>query len=318
MKKITFILVLLGLMTTFAFAHLCNDVFIQAKDNLAVKVDIRDDQLRINSEASFRVFLLNTMDRDIVDIRLDVLSDDFLSSVNPSPEWKKYPRLKTKVKGGKKQYFEVKLRRKPGTQQGKYKIGLRLFNGKNKSMIFKTLDIGEAMEELKVPKSSAEIKIDGSASKAEWQNSLLCTSLYEYKKTGRYHHNCKSDVQTRFRFSHDQKNLYCLVDFQAKGLKDVAKIFIAPDSETAPCVISVNLHTGIASIEGKGDVKIMSGVNENRMEIAIPLSGLNMSGKKDMLVNVQRDRDDNIRTYWRGNKISVKDPLVYANFVLQK
>ena len=43
---------LLGLQSVSA--HLCNDVFAQAKDNLAVKVDIRDGQLRINQTASFR------------------------------------------------------------------------------------------------------------------------------------------------------------------------------------------------------------------------------------------------------------------------
>ena len=57
------------------FAHLCNDVFIQAKDNLVIKVDVRDGQLRIGKKGSFRIYLLNTMDRDIVDIRLDVLTD---------------------------------------------------------------------------------------------------------------------------------------------------------------------------------------------------------------------------------------------------
>ncbi len=123
-----------------AHAHLCDDVFIQAKDNLAVKVDVRDGELRIRDTGSFRVYLLNTMDRDIVDINLHVLSDEFDATVKPSSEWKNYPELKTNRNGGRKEFFEVELKRKPGTKAGAYKIRLELTGGSSK---FKTIDFND-------------------------------------------------------------------------------------------------------------------------------------------------------------------------------
>ena len=55
MRRKLVLVALLAAVPTMALAHLCNDVFRQAKDNLAIKVDIRDGQLRIGQSASFRV-----------------------------------------------------------------------------------------------------------------------------------------------------------------------------------------------------------------------------------------------------------------------
>ena len=118
MRRNPTVFVVVGAMVLFssvAFGHLCNDVFAQAKDNLAVKVDIRDGQLRIGKSASFKVYLLNTMDRDIADIRLEVLSDQFNPTVTHAPDWQQFPCLKVK----KKEYFTVQLDRKPVGTDGR-------------------------------------------------------------------------------------------------------------------------------------------------------------------------------------------------------
>jgi hypothetical protein len=75
------------LLSVSAQAHLCNDVFAQAKDNLVVKVDVRDGQLRISDTGTFRVYLLNTMDRDIERIELEIQSNEFDAEVTPGKNW---------------------------------------------------------------------------------------------------------------------------------------------------------------------------------------------------------------------------------------
>lgn len=311
-KKSSLMLFIL-LIPMVIFAHLCNDVFVQAQDNLAVKVDIRDDQLRINKSASFRVYLLNTMDRDIVDIRLEIISDHFRSKVTASPEWNGYPYLKTKKRGGKKQYFEVKLTRKPGIKQGKYKIGLNLFNGKDKSMVFKTIDIAEAMSEMNLPTITNPIKIDGKVTKEEWSKSLLCASFYEYKKSGRYYYNCPTAAQSRIRFKHDDKNIYCLLDFRKPGTKDMATIMVAKDDHSPIQYIDVDLQKGIAMLQAKPMIPLTCAKKGARIELQIPKTLLNLESAKSCMVNVIR-KQDAIKTYWRGNQLSEKDPVIFANF----
>jgi hypothetical protein len=316
MKSFCVVVFCIGLLPALAFGHLCNDVFAQAKDNLAVKVDVRDDQLRVNGTASFRVYLLNTMDRDIANIQLEVQSPEFNVEVKPSADWKRFPALQTKKNGGQKEFFDVKITRKPDTAQGKYKIGLRLFNGDNKSMEFKTVDVGDAVAEMAVPAKAPTLKIDGNVEQAEWENALLCTSLYEYKKEKDFNANCNSNIQTRFRFSRDDNNLYSMIDFQTAGKKDSAKIYISKDSDTAPIVVVANPHEGKAFIEGKDDVQFNCKVADTKMEIEMPLEKLNVKGQKTFCVNMTREQDD-VQTYWRGNSISVSDPVVYAIFVVK-
>ncbi|MBU4200556.1 MAG: hypothetical protein KKG09_08645 [Verrucomicrobia bacterium] len=294
------------------FAHLCNDVFMQAKDNLAVKVDIRDDQLRINTSAKFRVYLLNTMDRGIDDIRLEVKSSEFTAQVKPSPEWREFPKLKTVSQGGKKEYFEVKLDRKSNTARGKYKIELHLLSGKDKkAKVYKTVDLADAMAQQNVPKVTTPLKIDGNTESAEWEKSLLCSSLYEYKALK----NCATDVQTRFRFLHDNKNLYFAVDFQKEGGSDKAKIFVAPNYDSTPVVLEADLQGKNVTIDGGPAPGVQVAVVGAKMEIVIPLSKLKIAGAKSFYFNVTRSQDK-IVTYWRGNKISAANPVVFANGVL--
>jgi hypothetical protein len=319
MKKnifLTIIIISAVLYSVLTNAHLCNDVFIQAKDNLAVKVDIRDDQLRINTSAKFRVYLLNTMDRDIVDIRLGIITDDFDTEVNPSPDWRSFPYLKTINKKGQKEYFEVELRRKEGTPQGKYKIGLHLYNGQDKSMVFKTVDINDAMVTKIIPQKAAQLKIDGQVNSSEWKQALLCTSFYEYKKTGKYFENFSSMIQTRFRFTCDDEYLYCLIDFQDKSKKDIANIYISNDYETEPTTISVLLQGRDIKINGKVSNDVITMFKGTKTEVAIPFKMLNLKERKSFYTNMVRIQD-NTWTYWRGNKSSFMDPVVFANFILE-
>jgi hypothetical protein len=255
------------------------------------------------------------MDRDIVDIRLEVQSKDFDAEVTPSSSWRNYPYLKTNKRGGQKEYFEVELQRKKSTSQGKYKIGLHLFNGRDKSMVFKTVDIGEAMATKKIPECKTVPVIDGKASRKEWGKSLLCSCFHEYKKRDRYYENTCTSIGTRFRFVHDKKNLYCLIDFQKDSGNDSAGIFISKDYNSKPMEIAANLQSGKASINGKFDDRIKVIKDGNRMELAIPLDLLGIDGQKSFYANLTRNQGKTW-TFWRGNPLSMEDPVVYANFVL--
>jgi len=285
-------------------AHLCNDVFEQAKDDLAVKVDIRDGQLRINKEATFRVYLMNTMDRDIADINLKVESDAFDATVSPSKSWKKFPVLRTTRKGGQKEYFEVTLRRKPNLPDGKYKINLTLFNGRDASMVFKTLDIEEAADIQKLPEAP-NLTIDGVIKKEEWQNSILLSNFYNYEKKGKYFFSTILKNQPRIRLMADKTNLYISAKLE-EGQN--MELLITDKRDDKPKVFSIDLNK--AKIEGSQNAVVKS--STDGAEIKIPLSSI---GIKDdsFLLNLVVKKENQI-SYWRGNSFSFQDPLVFAEF----
>lgn len=341
MKRILLISCLVLYLPIVAHGHACNDVFLVVKDNLAVKVDIQDGQLHISDSAKFRVYLLNTVMMDIGNIQLEVVTDEFNAVVKPSAEWHDYPCLRTVIDNpgwtcvdgfnpgtnrvkGKKEYFEVELKRKPSTQIGKYKIGLRLFTKPKDAgpdMGGELLTIGnidEALSVMTVPKTSEPIKIDGNVSAAEWKDALLCTSLYLYKPVTmiQLKENVKSDVQTRFRFIHKDDKLFCLVDFIAPSKKDVAKIFLAKDRNSAPVVITADLQEQRAVASGRDSKAINACVKGSKMELEIPLDAVNLKDLKTLYVNMTRDYE-NKTTYWRGNSKSILEPMVYEKFALQ-
>ncbi|MDZ7816460.1 MAG: hypothetical protein U5N86_10825 [Planctomycetota bacterium] len=185
MRRILAIVVLLCVFPVFADAHLCNDVFVQAKDNLAVKVDVRDGQLRIADEASFKVYLLNTMDRDIVNINMSIKSDQFDAKVEPSPDWDTFPKLKAVRTGGKKEHFEITLTKKTGVREGRYQVGLHLYNGRNKAQVFKTVDMNASADIAELKKAS-RITVNWHRVVQRVAQQIPDHGLYEYVRKGRY------------------------------------------------------------------------------------------------------------------------------------
>jgi hypothetical protein len=301
-------------------AHLCNDVFAQAKDNLAVKVDIRDGQLRIGKEASFRVYLLNTMDRGIVTIKLDVESPQFEATVKPGEGWDSFPALKTTAQGGKKEYFDVTLKRKAGVADGKYKINLKLYNGKDASMVFKTVDLESAAALHSLPISSA-ISINGTATEAEWKNAVICSDFYEYEKKGSYFENKRIEKQPRFRVAADKDNIYCMLNFPADAKADsTVSIFVAADHNSKPAEIKIDKTTGnVTADTGTSDIVVKKSSTGTTLECKLPRSSVNIEPGKPFLMNfaiADNGSGNNKVAYWRGNKLSLKNPLVYDSFIL--
>jgi len=299
-----------------AAAHLCNDVFVQAKDNLAVKVDVRDGQLRIGKEASFRVYLLNTMDRDIVNIHLEVLSKEFEAEVKPAAEWDRFPYLAATRRGGKKVHFEVTLKRKAGVADGRYRIGLRLFNGKNRNMEFKTIDLGEAAD-VQALATSKEVAVDGEASRTEWGDAVLCADFHEYVKAGRYFENRPAADQGRFRITTDGESLCCLLGFQGgdDADADIATLYVADSPDATPRAIRIDRIAG--SADGAPGVEVKPCANDRMLEVRIPLESLGLQPGQSFLANWTRTVREGGRetvSYWRGNTYSVENPMVYVRF----
>ena len=301
------------------WAHLCNDVFIQAKDNLAVKVDIRDGQLRIGKEASFNVYLLNTMDRAIVDIRLEVVSPHFSAKVKPDATWRSFPALNAVRRGGKKQYFTVTLQRNSGVGDGRYKISLHLFNGKNKSMSFKTVDLEAAAGIVQLPKAPA-ITVDGQGAKEEWQEAfLIYDEFYYYRKAGRYMENVSVPVndRPRVRFLADASNLYCLFYFRGDQPQQ-ATLYVAPDSDSTPVKVTFDSASGsVQSSAGAQGVECRKSADKPVLECKIPRSAVGLDGRNAFYANFvcrPQGGGKSDAIWWRGNEFSENDPIVYGHF----
>ena len=303
---ITLLLSSLGLLR----AHLCNDVFEQARDNLAVKVDIRDGQLRIHQEASFRVYLLNTMDRGIADIRLEVISPDFDSIVTPSPEWRTFPQLNTIRHGGKKEYFTVTLKRKAGVPDGRYQIALRLFNGKQPRMEFKTVELDRALNTISLPLRPRALQVDGRIQREEWADAWLCTGFSQDTKGRRYIEVQPADCGTRIRLAAQADTLYAMIAAPAVGENDTVDLLITPDMESAPTAIRVHLSTGTME---KAPPGARAEKGPEGIELSIPLQPIGI--QQAFLLNIIRQRDQRL-SYWLGNEASCQNPLVFARILL--
>ncbi len=311
-----------------AYGHLCNDVFAQAQDNLAVKVDIRDGQLRIGDQASFRVYLLNTMDRNIEEIRLRVKSNEFAARVEPSPNWTRFPVLRTAKRGGQKQYFTVTLRRKPGVPDGAYKIGLELYS-ERQNRAFKTVSLDEAAGLLRLP-TTKQVKVDGKAWREEWGGEYVCVvqGMHLYERQGRYFENRPARAPTRFRLSCDEEYLYCLLVLEGVGDagRDVGTIYAAPTTEEEPASFHLDAVSGkyecdrgTEGIEVKDCGSVPDRPDKRMYECKIPRALLGVEGAKTFYLNFTRTtgagRSERV-AFWRGNPISVRTPVAYGQFAI--
>jgi len=310
---------------------LCN-AKMQVKDNLVIRMGARDGQLRLGeSEGSFRIYLTNTMNRALFDLKLVATSPEFDAKIEPSPDWKEYPTLETTVRGGREQYFTVTLKRKPGVADGKYKIGLHLWSshaGYKDPWKFVELDLAAAQEVLAVP-ADAKVQLDGKADEAEWQSGLLCTDLHYFAATGQKHpawvlpfyKNLPAKETTRFRLAADGEKLYCLAQLAGgDGAKaDSATLHLASGPEAKPLVVTVNRLTGeVTSSEPVAGLVFKADADRRVFEIAVPRSALGVKDAAAFRANFSRALTDadgkDQSSFWRGNEMSLKVPASFPEF----
>ena len=295
-------------------------------------MDIRDGQLRIGKEASFRVYLLNTMDRDIAEIALRVQSEEFNADVTQSPQWHSYPVLRAVKSKGKKQYFTVTLKRKPGVPDGKYKIKLDISSVKEHRS-FKVVDLNSAAGICTIPKS-VFITVDGRPEEKEWAKTYLCTNFTSYKKAGQYMENHPARDASRCRVSADAENIYLLLQLQggAGAQADQISLYAAGSHErkdaqkdaqdVKPVVVTFDRKTGkVACDKGIEGIEYKTSANGEIIECKIPRALLGVKDAQNIYMNftrtVTRENKKEV-TYWRGNAYSVQDPMVYGQFRIAK
>jgi hypothetical protein len=322
------LLILAGLaFSNLALAHLCHD-YMFVKDKLVVKANIRNGQLRLHKEATFKVYVVNTMDVDFYNIKLEVRSREFHAQVRPSPTWRTAPYLRALRRGGKREYFTVKLKRKPGVRDGKYKVSLVLYHGKKRSQVFRTIDLAQAADTCELPKAPA-VKVDGQASQEEWGRAPVCTGLRTWVVTNRPWKGSRdtrpAPNQCRFRVSCDEDYLYCLVQFQsvAGATADRACLYLAKSMNTKGGeLVSVSfdrLAGRVSCSAGKGDIEAKTSADKSVRECRIPRSRLGIKDVKAFCANFTRTTQvgkKRVVSYWRGNSYSLRRPVVYGRFTI--
>jgi hypothetical protein len=304
----------------------------QVKDNLSIRMDVRDGQLRLGeSEGSFRIYLVNTMNRALFDLKLVATSNEFDARIEPSPDWKEHPTLETAVRGGREQYFTVTLKRKPGVADGKYKIGLHLWSshaGYKEPWKFVELDLAAVQEVLAVS-ADAKVQVDGKAEEAEWQSGLLCTDLHYYQPTGQKHpavvlpfyKDVPAKEGSRFRLAADGEKLYCLMQLPGgDGAKaDAATLHLATGPEAKPLTVTVDRLTGaVTSSEPVAGLVAKADPERRIFEIALPRSALGAKDAAAFRANFSRALTDadgkDQSSFWRGNAMSLAIPASFPEF----
>jgi len=331
-----------------AWAHACHDFtrrvvrppagtaqvtkanVIASQDDLIVKVDAPDGKLRIGDETSFRVYLFNTSDVEIKNVSLDVCTNNcFKAEAKPGGDWQGFPTLKPMDKGGRKEYFEVTLKRNPGLADGKYSIGLNLYNSQNRS-IYKSVDLERAADLQALPKAGA-VKIDGNAEESEWGRAVLCTDFYACLTVTSGGAQCRQNVPatstpSRVRLACDADNLYCLAQFSGAGgvQSDVLTMYLAASGDTQEIVqLTFDRIAGkVTCTKGDQGLEFAASRDKEKFECKIPRELVGLKAAKSFRANFTRTvigkdvtgKDQKLVTYWRGNEHSLASPLVYGQF----
>lgn len=108
--KLSYSLIFLFLID-FGFAHLCHDPFRPQKHLVLVP---EKEQISIEETGKFRIYLENTFDSTLNDVKLFVKSDVFDIEVEPS--------IIEKLVPGERTFFLVKLKLRKGFQPGNYSL----------------------------------------------------------------------------------------------------------------------------------------------------------------------------------------------------
>lgn len=324
------ILLILLLVPRPAFGHICDDIFVRESDSLVVKVDVRDRQLRIGRQARFRVYMMNTMSGDIENLQLAVHSREFRGAVKPSRHWRTHPRLNAVRNGGKKEYFEVTLQRKPGVPDGSYRVRLELYHGVFPDAVYKTVHLGDADSATKIPARGKPIQVDGNAAKTEWANGALCTGFATFRKRWKIRERLAARSSPRIRLLHDSQHLYCLLRFadgSEKLQSDQVTLLVAADIGKKPVKITFDRAKGKATVEqpaapGRDAAAIECKADAKRtlIEARIPLPLVGVKKSRPFYINFVRDRTTRrgrVITYWRGNPDSAAEPFVFEKFVVK-
>jgi hypothetical protein len=315
-------------------------IMYRLRDNLTIKADVSDSQLRFDKECSFRVYLYNTLSHPFWNAKIEVLSDQFEATVVPSPLWKTYPDVQSASTGGTREYFTVTLKRKPGVPDGQYDVSLRVYTSRFEvPKLNRVLTFAEAIDQHEIP-LRPELKMDGQIRPQDWRSVTVLTDFSAYVKTDKQEYFfCRPADQTRVHVTADRDNVYllatCLGSYDRSVKGNELRIYTAAAIEAKPMLFTLDESTaqiasdppvsGLQCVKCPDDPEAPGSVAT--YEIRLPRRALGMTN--DVLyLNFCRvvaarvpakDRRDNPQpeySYWRGNEVSAKEPVVYGRMVI--
>lgn len=308
-------------------------------DNLTVKADVADGQLRIAQEGSFRVYLYNALTWPFYDAKLDVLSDQFDAKVEPSPAWKTFPDLQPASGGGTREYFTVTLARKAGVPDGPYDVVFKLYSSRATfRRLAQLLPLGETIDRQVVP-VRAGFAVDGKASPSKWADSLLVKDFRAYRSfpppraapgAAEPLKSHSAQEQTRVHVVADKDNLYFLALLAGVAPEDELAISVAPTIESQPVRLVLKQATGqveAPSTEGRIQcLKCPADPRDSRVvmyELCVPRKALGLAAASSFYANFCRvahgagSETAVEKSYWRGNDVSANEPTVYGRLVFE-
>ena len=308
-------------------------------DNLTVKADVADGQLRIAKEASFRMYLYNTLTWPFYDAKLDVLSDQFEAKVEPSPTWKTFPDLQPAASGGTREYFTVTLTRKPEVPDGPYDVVFKLYSSRaNFRRLSQVLPLSETIDRQVVPMRTG-FAVDGKASPSKWAGSLLVKDFRAYSgspapnkagpEAGEVLKSHSARELTRVHVVVDKDNLYFLALLAGVAPEDELAIFVAPTIESQPVRLVLKQATGKVEAPFAAPpiqcLKCAADPRDSRAamyELCVPRKALGLTAASSFYANFCRvahgagSETTVEKSYWRGNDISANEPTVYGRLVV--
>jgi hypothetical protein len=314
-------------------------IMYKLRDNLTIKADVSDSQLRFDKQCSFRVYLYNTMSHPFWNAKLEVLSDQFEAAVVPSPLWKTYPDVQSAATGGTREHFTVTLKRKAGVPDGQYDVSLRVYPCYETPKLNAVLTVAEAMDQHEML-LGPPVKMDGRVRPQDWNVAPALTDFSSYVKNREQEFFfCRPTDQTRVHVAADRDNLYLLVTCMGtydRGVKgNEVRIYAAPAIEAKSRIFTLDESTGqvdadqpapgLQCVKCQDDPEAPGSVAV--YEIRIPRRSLGMT-RDVVYLNFCRivagrlpakDRQGKPMpefSFWRGNDLSAKDPVVFGRIVI--
>jgi hypothetical protein len=315
-------------------------IMYRLRDNLVIKVDVADSQLRFDKECSFRVYLHNTMAHPFWNVKLEVCTDQFETTVVPSSRWKTYPDLQSAATGGTREYFTVNLNRKPGIPDGQYDLSLRVFTTRFEApKLNAIITVAEALDQHKIPFRYG-LKMDGQLRPQDWGATPALKDFSSFTKNaaGEFLF-CKPKDQTRVHVAADHDNIYLLLTCMGRYDRSVkgneVRIYTASEIDSKPQVFTLDESIGqIIPQEDIPGLRCVRCPDDSEApgsaafyQVQLPRRSLGLT-KNHFYLNFCRAVADRVparepnkklipeNSYWRGNEVSVQDPVVYGRMVI--
>jgi len=225
---------------------------------------------------------------------------------------------------------------------GKYDISLKLYSSRRtfRRLAF-FLPLSETVDAHTVP-VVANFEMKGKGLAQRWGESALVNDFWAFKqdklpdgkplKPGLSSYS--PSAQTRIHLTGNAENIFLLAHLFGCGGNDTLKIYVAPEIECKPVAVTLNTATSkIVSdlpIDGIQCVKCEedSGGGTAVYEIRIPRKALGIDKKNYFYMDFCRTttgaNPDKVEltdngsepSYWRGNALSIDDPVVYGKMVM--